>query len=104
MEATDEGLITGLFGYLLRRTAAAALLQDATLLPLRHQIDVALSQRGWPRSSRFALAPGGVLLSSPRSEEGACDTDVQTLGRPGVRAHAQLPDDWLKASGARILS
>lgn len=104
MEAAGQGLLTGLFGYLLHRSAAQVLLQDASLLPLRHQIDVALSQRAWSRSSRFALAPGGVLLSSPRSEEGACDTDVQTLGQPGVRVHAQLPDDWLRASGAKLLS
>jgi GR25 family glycosyltransferase involved in LPS biosynthesis len=104
MEAAGDGMLTGLFGYLLRRSAAQALLHDPSLLPLRHQIDVALSQRAWPRSSRFALAPGGVLLSSPRSEEGECDTDVQTLGQPGVRAHEQLPTDWLRSSGTRLLS
>ena len=67
------------------------------------QVDVALGQRRWPRSSRFALKEDAVLLTSPRSEDGACDTDVQTLGERGVSAHKALPADWLHASGARLM-
>ncbi|EOD26866.1 hypothetical protein EMIHUDRAFT_114922 [Emiliania huxleyi CCMP1516] len=83
--------------------AAEELLADPALFPLRMQVDVALGQRRWPRSSRFALSPDAVLLTSPRSEDGACDTDVQTLGERGVSAHAALPADWLHASGARLM-
>jgi len=104
MEPTGEGSLTGLFGYLMRKSAAKTLLEDETLFPLRHQIDVALAQRKWPKGSRFALAPDAVLLTSPRSEDGACDTDVQTLGEPGVVAHSQVPVDWLKAAGAKLLA
>lgn len=82
---------TGLFGYLLRRGAAAELLRDRDVFPLKHQIDVQIGMRNWRALSRFALNPEAVLLASPKSEEGACDTDVQTVGEhaPGSRpAHA----------------
>ena len=88
---------------MLTKAAAEELLADPALFPLRMQVDVALGQRRWPRSSRFALSPDAVLLTSPRSEDGACDTDVQTLGERGVSAHAALPADWLHASGARLM-
>ena len=103
MEAVGGGSLTGLFGYLLRRSAAKALLADASLFPLRHQIDIALGQCQWPAGVRFALAPEAVLLTSPRSEDGECDTDVQTLGKPGVSAHAALPRDWPHAPGAKMM-
>ena len=32
-----------------------------------------------------------VLVACPKSEEGKCDTDVQTLGQPSQRAHAAMP-------------
>ena len=50
----------------------------------------------WPRGARFAIDPEAVLLTSPKSEEGACDTDIQTLGRPSEQAHAELPRDMLR--------
>ena len=40
--------------------------------------------------SRFAADPSAVLLTSPKSEEGACDTDIQTLGKQSEHAHAEL--------------
>ena len=95
MKEVQAAQLTGLFGYVVTRAAATELLADRALFPLRHQIDVALSKRNWPRGSRFALKIDEVLLTSPRSEDGACDTDVQTLGPPGVDAHANLPADML---------
>ena len=95
-EVQESTPLTGLFGYVLTRAAAAELLRDKALFPLRHQIDVALSQRSWPRGSRFALDVDAVLLTSPRSEDGACDTDVQTLGEAGVDAHENLPAGMLR--------
>ena len=86
--------ITGLFGYVLRRATAHALL--ASVFPLRHQVDVAVALRGWPAGTRFAAAPGAVLLTSPKSEVGKCDTDVQTLGARSERAHARFPEGMLR--------
>ena len=78
---------------------AKALLSSAPgggLFPLRHQVDVAVSQMAWPPGSRFAIHPEAVLLTSPKSEEGKCDTDIQTLGKPSEMAHAQLPRNMLR--------
>ena len=86
--------ITGLFGYLLRRPAAEALL--SSVFPLRHQVDVAVAVRGWGPGTRFVAQPNAVLLSSPKSEVGSCDTDVQTLGAKGEHAHTRLPPGMLK--------
>ena len=75
----DEGQ-TGLFGYLLRRSAACELLgPHGEVFPLAHQIDVELGTRHWRPMSRFALSPEAVLVHAAKSEEAACDTDVQTL-------------------------
>ena len=91
----DEGL-TGLFGYLIRRGAAAQLsAPDGDVFPLRHQIDVALSRRAWPAATRFAVPAARPLVGAPRSEDGPCDTDVQTLGKPGAKAHGSLPEGML---------
>lgn len=87
--------VTGLFGYLLHRRGASALLIPGAVFPLRHQVDVAVSQHTWPAKSRFVVSPQAVLVASPKSEEGACDTDVQTLGPPSKRAHANLPKTML---------
>jgi len=95
-DAPEGSAVTGLFGYLLRRSAAEELLADTSLFPLRHQIDVVLSRRKWKKGSRFALSPDGVLLTSPRSEDGKCDTDVQTLGEPEADAHLHLPKEMLR--------
>ena len=35
-------------------------------------------------------------VAAPKSEEGACDTDVQTLGAAGRPAHAQLPPTMMR--------
>ena len=82
---------TGLYGYLIRRAAAEGLLlKQKVVFPLRHQIDVALGHVSWPIGSRFILYPDAVMLDSPRSEDGACDTDVQTLGSEDKKAHGGL--------------
>lgn len=90
----DEGQ-TGLFGYLLRRSAAAELLAGHDVFPLEHQVDVQLGTRRWRVGSRFALSPDAVLLHSPKSEEGHCDTDVQSLSDGKTKAHGQLPKGML---------
>ena len=87
--------MAGLFGYLLKRSAAAALLRDTKVYPFRRQVDVALNARPWPKGARFALHPA-VLLTSPKSEVGACDTDVQTLGSPDREAHRLLPKSMMR--------
>lgn len=92
---SDEGL-TGLFGYLIRKGAARQLAApNGDVFPLRHQIDVALSRRAWPAATRFAVPAARPLIGAPRSEDGACDTDVQTLGKPGAKAHDALPEGML---------
>ena len=45
---------------------------------------------------RFCINPDAVLMLCPRSEDGECDTDVQTLGEDGVGAHENLPSTMLK--------
>jgi GR25 family glycosyltransferase involved in LPS biosynthesis len=79
--APEEGQ-TGLFGYLLRRSAALELLSDKAVFPLDHQIDVQLGTRSWRPMSRFALSPQAVLVHAPKSEEGSCDTDVRAAAGP----------------------
>jgi GR25 family glycosyltransferase involved in LPS biosynthesis len=96
MEIPKGSCVTGLFAYLLHRRAAEALLRERPIFPLRYQIDVALSQYTWPPSSRFAVRPEGVLVTSPKSEVGKCDTDVQTLGQTTRMAHAKMPRSMLK--------
>jgi len=81
---------TGLFSYLLRRSTAIELLQDKDVFPLRHQIDVMLGWRHWGSGTRFALSPEAVLAHSPKSEDGACDTDVQSLGDTKTKAHSKI--------------
>ena len=83
----DEGQ-TGLFGYLLKRTAVAELLND--VFPLAHQVDVELGMRSWRAMSRFALSPEATLIHAPKSEEAECDTDVQTLSSGEKTAHGSL--------------
>jgi len=95
MELPKGPAVTGLFGYLLHRRGAHALLEPGAVFPLRHQVDVAVSQYAWPAASRYVVDPQAVLLASPKSEEGACDTDVQTLGQPTKRAHASMPRSML---------
>ena len=46
--------------------------------------------------TRFAVDPEGVLMTSPKSEVGKCDTDIQTLGAPTERAHAALPREMMR--------
>mmetsp|Transcript_59749 Transcript_59749/g.129493 ORF Transcript_59749/g.129493 Transcript_59749/m.129493 type:complete len:217 (+) Transcript_59749:422-1072(+) len=89
VEIPGNAVVTGLFGYILRKSAARHLIQSIS--PLRYQIDVAVSCCDWPASSRFALSPDAVLLTSPKSELGACDTDVQTLGSATKSSHEHLP-------------
>jgi hypothetical protein len=36
-----------------------------------------------------------VLAACPKSEDGACDTDVQSLGKPTERAHAAIPQSMM---------
>ena len=96
MELPRGPAVTGLFGYLVHRRGAHALLQpEAGIFPLRRQVDVAVSQYPWPTQSRFVVDPQAVLIASPKSEEGACDTDVQTLGKPHESAHAAMPSSML---------
>jgi hypothetical protein len=91
-----EESLTGLFGYLLRKAGARQLLgASGAVFPLHHQVDVALSRRAWPPGSRFAVPAARPLLGAPRSEEAACDTDVQTLGAPGKLAHDELLEGML---------
>ena len=96
MEIPNGACLTGLYGYLISRRGAKALLAPKALFPLRHQIDVAVSQMPWPKGTRFCIDPNGVMLTSPKSEEGACDTDIQTLGRPREKAHADLPRTMMR--------
>ncbi len=92
VELAARVAITGLFGYVLRRSAAARLLHNSSgVFPLRHQVDVVLCAARLGPATKFAVPADAVLLAAPKSEEGACDTDVQTLGEPRVRAHDQLP-------------
>ena len=95
MEAVKGTALTGLFGYMIRKSVAEELLADGSIFPLSLQIDIALSRRVWPSMTRFALGPEQVLLTAPRSEEGQRDTDVQTLGALGVEVHANLPHGML---------
>ena len=88
--------LTGLFGYLIHKKAATALLNGTSVFPLRHQIDVAMSMHPWPRGSRWAVMSEGSLIISPKSEVGKCDTDVQTLGSPKVEAHERMPNQMLR--------
>ena len=92
----DEGQ-TGLFGYLLRRSAASELLSaHGQVFPLAHQVDVELGTRHWRPMSRFALSPEAVLIHAAKSEEEACDTDVQTLSQDRTkRAHASMQPHML---------
>jgi GR25 family glycosyltransferase involved in LPS biosynthesis len=87
--------LTGLYAYLLHRRGAQALLQPQAVFPLRHQVDVAVSLYPWPAGSRFILDPQAVLAACPKSEDGACDTDVQSLGKPTERAHAAIPQSMM---------
>ena len=96
MLRSRRSVITGLFGYLLRRSAADALLGAQGVFPLRHQVDVAVAMHEWPTGSRYALSPDAVLLTSPKSEAIGGDTDVQTLGRRDEAAHAELPPGMLR--------
>ena len=91
VEVPADATITGLFGYLLRRSAARALLEEGKVFPLRNQVDVAMKSHDW-RGGRYGAHPECSLLASPRSEDGACDTDVQTLGKADVLAHTSLMD------------
>ena len=50
----------------------------------------------WRAGQRFVLHPNATLITSPKSEEGQCDTDVQTLGRAGERAHADMPRSMVR--------
>ena len=90
-EVPADATITGLFGYLLRRSAARALLEEGKVFPLRNQVDVAMKSHDW-RGGRYGAHPECSLLASPGSEDGACDTDVQTLGKADVLAHTSLMD------------
>jgi GR25 family glycosyltransferase involved in LPS biosynthesis len=72
MELPAGACVTGLYGYLIHKRGARTLLADNALFPLRHQVDVAVSQLAWPRGARFAVDPAAVLLTSPKSEEGKC--------------------------------
>lgn len=95
LEVPERAAVTGMFGYVLTRAAACSLLRS--VFPLRCQVDVALSAlHAWPAASRFACAPDAVLLTAPKSEEGACDTDVQSLGDPAEEAHRALPEGMLR--------
>ena len=85
---------TGLFGYVLRKSAAAELLTDRQVWPLSHQIDVQLGRRHWRPMSHFAISPDSVLVHSPKSEEDQ-DTDVQTLGDAARRAHGSMQKGML---------
>ena len=80
----DEGQ-TGLFAYLLKRSAAVELLADRDVFPLRHQIDVAVRSHPRPRVPRarprsdalahLALPCGSSLLcarSSAHAIGGRC--------------------------------
>ena len=96
IEVPNGAVLTGLYGYVVHKRGAQALLKPGALFPLRHQVDVAVSQLPWPRGSRFAADPSAVLLTSPKSEEGACDTDIQTLGKQSEHAHAELPRSMLR--------
>ena len=96
IEITPPACVTGLFGYLIHKKAAAALLNGTSVFPLRHQIDVAMSMHPWPRGSRWAVMSEGSLIISPKSEVGKCDTDVQTLGSPKVEAHERMPNQMLR--------
>jgi hypothetical protein len=40
--------------------------------------------------SRFALSPDATLFHSPKSEDGVCDTDVQTLSDGTCKAHTLI--------------
>ena len=91
VEVPADATITGLFGYLLRRSAARALLEEGKVFPLRNQVDVAMKSHDW-RGGRYGAHPECSLLAPPRSEDGACDTDVQTLGKADVLAHTSLMD------------
>ena len=87
---------TGLFGYLLRKSAAKELLANGDMFPLEHQVDVEMGMRRWRSMSRFALSPDAVLVHSPKSEEGEEDTDVQTIsGKDDKKAHGKVPKGML---------
>ncbi|KAL1524133.1 hypothetical protein AB1Y20_019042 [Prymnesium parvum] len=94
VEIPGQSAITGLFGYLLHRRGAEALL--SSVFPLRYQVDVAVAVRGWAPGTRYAVSPDAVLITSPKSEVGRCDTDVQTLGPKGVSAHDRFPTNMLR--------
>lgn len=95
MELPPRQAVTGLFGYLLRRDAAAKLIKS--VFPLRYQVDFAMCQsHSWGANTRFVLNPSATLVTSPKSEEGACDTDVQTLGDPRREAHRAMPPNMCR--------
>ena len=91
MEEPAGSITTGLFGYLLHRRAVEKLLGRGGVFPLRWQVDVAISKIDLPAGSRFTVGAESPLVRSPKSEEGACDTDVQILGPRGVQAHRSMP-------------
>ena len=68
-----------------------ARLEEGKVFPLRNQVDVAMKAHDW-RGGRYGAHPECSLLASPRSEDGACDTDVQTLGKADVLAPTSLMD------------
>ena len=56
VEVPADATITGLFGYLLRRSAARALLEEGKVFPLRNQVDVAMKSHDW-RGGRYGTTP-----------------------------------------------
>lgn len=81
--------MTGGFAYLLNRKGAEHLL-SSRLFPLTSQWDVGAGEIEWGEMTRFSVSLDAPLLTSPRSEEGRGDTDVQHLGNPATLAHSLL--------------
>ena len=83
-----EETVSGLFGYVISRTAAGRL--SGSVFPLSEQIDVALNRLPWGLGKRCAVAFDAPLVTAPPSQD---DSEVQTIGE---NAFASLPPSFAR--------
>ena len=88
MREVREETVSGLFGYVISRTAAGRL--SSSVFPLSEQIDVALNRLPWGLGKRFVVAFDAPLVMAPPSHD---DSEVQTIGE---NAFASLPSSFAR--------
>lgn len=70
---------SGMHSYVISRSGAAWLLKQPSLRPLSCQLDTALVALPWGLGKRWSVALDSPLFTAPPSQEGSCDSDVQTI-------------------------